>query len=57
MKTGTNVNYAVRRTKEHIVRFTRLYDSLNSGKIDQNYLSEIEYKDNIFPEIDYKVYG
>ncbi len=57
MKTGTNVNYAVRRTKEHIVRFTRLYDSLSSGKIDQTYLSEIEYKDNIFPEIDYKVYG
>ena len=56
MKTGTNVNYAVRRTKEHIVRFTRLYDSLNTGKIDQTYLSETEYKDNIFPDIDYKVY-
>ena len=54
--TGTHTEYAVKRTKDHLLRFSRLYEQLKSGSIDQNSLSEIEYKDNIFPEIDYKVH-
>lgn len=57
MKTGTAVEYAVRRTKEHILRFTRLYEEIRAGRIDEGWLSEIEGKDNIFPEIDYRVYA
>jgi 1,4-alpha-glucan branching enzyme len=56
MKTKTVVNYAIKRTKDHILRFTRLYDEIRSGNIDEVFLRDIEYKDNIFPDIDYTVY-
>jgi len=56
MKTGTMVEYAVKRTRDHISRFLRLYDQINANAIDEFYLSDLEYKDNIFPDLDYRVY-
>ncbi|KPK39934.1 MAG: glycoside hydrolase, partial [Omnitrophica WOR_2 bacterium SM23_29] len=56
MKTGTVVQYAVKRTKDHILRFTKLYEDIKSNRIDEGWLSDIEWKDNIFPEIDYRVH-
>ncbi|MFZ5800197.1 MAG: glycoside hydrolase family 57 protein [Candidatus Omnitrophota bacterium] len=56
MATGTHVNYAQKRTKEHLLRFTRLYEDIKSGALDESWLMDIEYKDNIFPEIDYRVH-
>ncbi len=56
MGTGTHTNYAVRRTKEHLLRFTRLYEDIKSNSIEENWLADIEYKDNIFPNIDYRVH-
>ena len=54
--TGTHISYAVKRTKEHLLRFTRLYEDIKSNSIDEGWLADIEYKDNIFPEIDYRVH-
>jgi 1,4-alpha-glucan branching enzyme len=51
------VEYAHKRTKEHINRFNRLYDDITSGKINEQWLGEIEHRDNIFPDIDYRVYN
>jgi len=56
MGTGTHYSYAVKRTKEHLLRFTRLYEDIKSNSIDEEWLSDIEYKDNIFPDIDYRVH-
>lgn len=56
MKTGTMTAYAIRRTKDHLHRFTCLYDSIKSGHIDEPWLWDIEYKDNIFPDMDYTIY-
>ncbi|HOW34911.1 MAG TPA: DUF1957 domain-containing protein [Candidatus Omnitrophota bacterium] len=56
MGTGTHVPYAIKRTKEHLARFNHLYDSIRSNSVDDYWLSDIESKDNIFPEIDYKVH-
>ena len=53
---NTMVDYAHRRIKDHIGRFTRLYNELNSGKIDRKFLTEIEEKDPVFPDIDYRIY-
>jgi len=55
-KTGTCTPYAYKRTKENLERFTKLYDSIKSGTIDGSWLADIEYKDNIFPDVDYRVY-
>lgn len=56
MKTGTMVPYAEKRTKEHIGRFTKLYHDIKEDNIDENWLKDIQLKDNIFPELDYSVY-
>jgi 1,4-alpha-glucan branching enzyme len=56
MGTGTHVGYAVRRTKEHLLRFNRLYEDIKSNSIDEGWLSDIEYKDNLFPGIDYRLH-
>ena len=57
MKTGTVVAYALKRTKEHLLRFTRLYRDIKRNTLDENWLSRIEYLDNIFPNIDYKIHS
>lgn len=56
MGTGTHVEYAVKRTKEHLLKFTRLYDDIKSDTVDENWLADVEYKDNIFSEIDYRAH-
>jgi 1,4-alpha-glucan branching enzyme len=56
MGTGTHTNYAVRRTKEHLIRFNTLYEQIKSNFIDPQWLQDIEYKDNVFPKIDYRVH-
>jgi 1,4-alpha-glucan branching enzyme len=57
MKTGTAVDYAVKRTKEHILRFRKLYNDIKRDSIDIGWLSKVENKDNLFPELDYYVYS
>jgi 1,4-alpha-glucan branching enzyme len=56
IKTGTMVEYAVRRTKEHLLRFSKLYDQLKGAQVDEGWLGLVEARDNLFPEIDYRVY-
>ena len=56
MRTGTMVPYAVRRTRSHLMRFTKLYEEINLGKIDSGWLEKVETMDNIFPKINYRVY-
>jgi len=54
--TGTHIGYAVKRTKEHLLRFATLYEQIKQNAIDESWLSDIESKDNIFPDIDYRVH-
>jgi len=57
LKTGTVVQYAIQRIKDHIFRFTKIYEDIMNNSIDERWLAEIESKDNIFPEIDYTIYS
>jgi 1,4-alpha-glucan branching enzyme len=54
--TGTMVQYAIKRFKDHIHRFTRLYEMIEANAIDEVWLVDVESKDTIFQEIDYRVY-
>jgi 1,4-alpha-glucan branching enzyme len=47
------VNYAVKRTKDHILRFTRLYEQIKCNQIDESWLASVEWRDNIFPNVNY----
>ena len=53
---GTMVDYAKKRIKDHIGRFTKLYEQIKLNEIDKDFLKSIEKKDCIFPEIDYMIY-
>ncbi|HSG28253.1 MAG TPA: DUF1957 domain-containing protein, partial [Candidatus Krumholzibacterium sp.] len=57
MKTDTMVEYAVKRTRDHIGRFDKLYRDILSSGINDQWLKEVESRDNIFPDIDYRVYS
>jgi len=57
MKTGTLSRYAEMRTRDHISHFNRLYHDILADTIDCRWLKELESRDNIFPDLDYRVYG
>jgi 1,4-alpha-glucan branching enzyme len=57
MKTGTTVPYALKRTREHIRNFTRIFESVMENEIEQEWLLGLEARNNIFPEIDYRLFG
>lgn len=54
---GTMVDYAKKRIKDHIGRFTKLYFQIKNDEIDEVFLKDISKKDCIFPDIDYNIYG
>lgn len=56
MTMGTAMQYSTKRTKEHIQRFMALYDQISSNAINEDYLRGLEWRDNIFPQLDYKIY-
>jgi 1,4-alpha-glucan branching enzyme len=56
MQQNTAPHYAATRTTDHLLRFTRLYESLCAQAIDEQWLGEMEARDNIFPTLDYRVY-
>lgn len=53
---GTTVEYSSRRFRSHIHRFNLLATQIESGNIEEKMLAEIENRDNIFTEIDYRIY-
>ena len=57
MRTNTMVDYAKKRTVDHLGRLEKIHRQLSDGKIDMKWLKEIEFRDNIFPEIDFKVWA
>jgi len=54
--TGTAVNYAMQRTKEHIHNFLRLREMVDSNRKDYEFLERLETKNSIFPSMDFRIY-
>ncbi len=57
LKTGSMPEYAERRTREHIDSFLKLEQQCRKGPIDADFLFRTEHRDNLFPELDYKIYA
>jgi len=57
LRTGTTVPYATRRLEDHVVQFTRLSDEIDMGVIDEPALAALEARDNLFPNVDYRLYA
>lgn len=56
IKSGTCIDYAEKRTKDHIINFTELYSQIKSNKINTEFLEDIEFRNNIFSEIDFRLW-
>lgn len=56
MRTGTAHAYAVKQTRDHLLRFNRLYEQLRDDSVDEDFLKTCENRDNIFPNIEWKNY-
>lgn len=54
---GTTVEYSARRFRSHIQRFNLLADAVEADEFDLALLQEIENRDTIFQEIDFRVYA
>ena len=57
MKTGTAREYATVRTETHLHRFTRLYEQISAGAVDEAFLAHCEYRDNIFANLNWRHYA
>ncbi|MCX7007811.1 MAG: DUF1957 domain-containing protein [Kiritimatiellaeota bacterium] len=57
MSRGTFTNYAVQRTRTHLLAFNELHDALLLDRVDVARLTVLEQQDNIFPTLDYRVYS
>jgi 1,4-alpha-glucan branching enzyme len=57
MKTRTMVDYAVKRTQDHLLNFRDLWRMVEDRTRNPEYLADLENRNNIFPNIDYRVYA
>jgi len=56
MDTGAVAPYAHKRFKEHVLRFTKLWEMIGKGGVDGAVVADLEGKDSIFQEIDYRIF-
>ena len=54
---GTMVGYAERRIRAHVNRFSRLLEQLKTGQISESWLRVLEETDNVFLDLDYRVFA
>ncbi|MFL6500624.1 MAG: glycoside hydrolase family 57 protein [Candidatus Udaeobacter sp.] len=57
MKTGTAREYATQRTIDHLARFNRLHDQFVTNDLDEEFLRGCEWRDNIFPNVNWRYYA
>lgn len=57
MHAGTVESYARRRIREHVSNFTHIYESLSRGVVGTEWLTRVERKNNLFPNLDYRLYA
>ncbi len=53
---GNHRSYAESRVDGHLRHFKLLIDQVKNGKLNQTFLASLELKNNLFPEMDYRVY-
>jgi 1,4-alpha-glucan branching enzyme len=56
MRTGTAIDYATKRTIDHLGRFNKLHDQFVAGQPDEKFLADCEWCDNLFPNLNWRYY-
>ena len=57
MRTGTAREYATKRTLDHLTCFNKLHDQFLAGAVDENLLADCEWRDNLFPNLNWRHYA
>ncbi len=57
MRAGTAAPYAVRRVKDHVGNVAHVYEALSRGAIGTEWLTRVERRHTIFPDIDYRLFS
>jgi 1,4-alpha-glucan branching enzyme len=58
LRTGTAADYARRRFETHLSQFGQIASALDEGRApDEGWLQAVEAADNLFPDLDYRVYS
>lgn len=57
MTVGTAKNYSTKRFVAHTHRFNGLYEQIMGNRLEEGWLKDLEWRDNIFPEMDYRVFS
>src|SRR5437588_1431176 len=57
MRTGTAREYATKRTLDHLARFNKLHEQFVSGQLDEKFLADCEWRDNLFPNLNWRYYA
>ena len=52
-----NVKNQIDYVKAHLARFRRIDDEVSNGRIDEGWLADLEKRDNIFPELDFRTWA
>jgi 1,4-alpha-glucan branching enzyme len=56
MRTGTAREYATKRTLDHLARFNQLHDQFVAGQLDEKFLADCEWRDNLLPNLNWRYY-
>lgn len=57
INAGAMAQYGAYRTNTHLACFNALEDQIKKKKINSSWLAEIETRDNLFPELDYRIFA
>ena len=56
MKSGIASPFAAKQVKEHVSNFLKIYNDLSGNSVDTEWLTTVEKKNNLFPDIDYRTF-
>ena len=56
MKSGIAAPFAAKQVKEHVSNFLKIYNDLSGNSVDTEWLTNVERKNNLFPDIDYRTF-
>jgi 1,4-alpha-glucan branching enzyme len=57
MTVGTAKSYSTKRFVAHTHRFNGLYEQIMGNRLEEGWLKDLEWRDNIFPEMNYRVFS
>ena len=54
LRAKTSPEYARRRVKDHLLRFIALHEQLTATSVNEPWLAEVESRDNLFADVDWR---